>query len=113
MRRMPTAVSRYAVGGQPSDCRKGRQHVSLTYTTARCYRVSPAVRRLPLLSARAAFPPAVLALGLVAAVPGTGYAEATRASPAAPLALLEPAASAACWLLGMLLTCGPSWPAPC
>src|SRR4051794_20116505 len=110
MRRMPAAVSRYAVGGQPSDCRKGRQHVSLTSTTARGYRVSPAVRRLPLLSARAAFPPAVLAIGLVAAVPGTGYAEATRADPAAPLALLEPATSAACWLLGC---CWPSWPAPC
>src|SRR3982750_2568877 len=94
MRRMPTAFSRYAVGGQPSDCRKGRQPVSLTYTTARCYRVSSAVRRLPLLSARAAFPPAVLVSGLVAAVPGTGYAEATRARPASPLALLEPAASA-------------------
>jgi hypothetical protein len=44
--------------------------------------------------------PAVLALGLVAAGPGTGSAEATRARPAAPLALGEPAASAACWLWG-------------
>src|SRR5438270_10552749 len=98
MRRMPTAVARYAVGGKPSDCRKGRQHVSLTYTTTRCHRVGSAVRRLPLLSARAAFLPAVLAVGLVAAVPGPGYAETTRTDPAAPLALLEPAASAACWL---------------
>src|SRR3954451_21668579 len=37
---MPRAVSRYAVGGKPADCRKGLRHASFPYTTARRHSAS-------------------------------------------------------------------------
>jgi hypothetical protein len=96
---MPTAVSRYAVGGKPSDCRKGPRHAFITYTTARHQGARSLVLLVPFAPARTALPPAVLAVSLAAALPGHGYAQATRAWDAVSLALLERVASAARRLL--------------
>src|SRR5437868_941084 len=97
---MPRRISRYAVGGKPADCRKGPRHASFTYTTACRHSAGSVVLFLSLVPPRATFRPAVLALGLAATVPRFGHAEATRTFHAVPFAVLEPAASAARWLLG-------------
>src|SRR4051794_12801448 len=100
MRRMPRAVSRDAVGGQPSTAGKAvsmgpsrtpQRVASVLAPLSAAFRFCPQGRHFRLLC--------WLWVSLLCAR-DTGYAEATRARPAAPLAFLEPAASAACWLLG-------------